>query len=133
MNRASRLRLARVILVVCLSVLGIAAYKVYSALYNHLLERSEALHLKVEEVRGTSPLELKITVDTNQGFTVIRRISVNRNGGEMTLLYHIGLSGDAPPAVFWGKPYTLTVADSVNEVRFGPRSETIWRRSNSAN
>jgi hypothetical protein len=133
MNKTSRFRLVvLIILVACLSALGMAAYKAYSAFYNHVLEKSEAWHLKVEEVRGNSPLELKITIDANQAWAVIRRISVNSNDGEMTLLYHIGLSGNAPPAVNWGKPYTLIVPESVTEVRFGPRSETIWRRTNSA-
>jgi hypothetical protein len=132
MNRTTRLRLAIIFFIGCMPCIGIAAYKAYAALFDHVVEKSEAWHLRVEEVKGTSPLELKITIDPNQGWAVIRRVSVKSHGSELTLLYHVGLSGKAPPAVIWGKPYTLTVPDSVSEVRFGHRSETIWVRSNPA-
>jgi hypothetical protein len=132
MNRTTRFSLVIFVFVGCVSCIGLAAYKAYEALFDRILEKSEAWHLNVEEVQGTSPLELTITIDPNQGWAVVRRISIKRDGSELTLLYHLGLSGKARPAVIWGKPYTLTVPDSVTEVRFGRPSETIWLRSGSA-
>lgn len=131
MNRATRSRFPLLLFVLGMPSIGIAAYGAYVALFDHILEKSEAWHLKVEEVKGTSP-QLKITIDPTEGWAVVRRVSVERNGSEMTILYHLGLSGKAPPAVIWGKPYTLTLPDSVTEVRFGRRSETIWVRRNPA-
>jgi len=39
--------------------LSVAGYKAYAAHYNRILEQSEAWHLRVEEVNGTSPLQVK--------------------------------------------------------------------------
>ena len=116
-----------------LSALGIAVYEAYSVFYNHILELSETWHLKVEEVSGTSPVQLRITTGTIQSAPIIRSVSIVKHGGEMTVLYHLAIAGLAKPTLNWGDAYTFTVPDSVNEVRFGRRAEIIWRRSNSNN
>lgn len=123
-------RFVLVLLVACLFALGMAAFKAYTILYNHILERSEAWHLRVEEVSRTFPLQLRITTDTIQSAPVIRSVTVKRHGSEMTVLYHLAVAGLAKPALNWGEAYVLIVPDSVSEVRFGRRSEIIWRRSN---
>jgi len=132
-NLTARFRLVLAILVVSLSALSIAGYKAYAALYNRTLERSEAWHLKVEEVSGTSPLQLRITTDTMQSAPVIRKVTIRRHDAEMAVQYHLALAGLAKPTVNWGEAYTLTIPDSVNEVRFGHHADVIWRRSKPTN
>jgi hypothetical protein len=132
-KKTTRFRLALVLLIVFLSALGIAAHMAYTAFYNRILERSEAWRLRFEEVSGTSPLQLKITTDTTQSAPVIRSVTVRRHDKEMTVLYHLALAGLAKPTLNWGEAYSLTVPDSVSEVRFGSHSEVIWHRSASTN
>jgi hypothetical protein len=133
MNSAARFRLVLTITVVSLSGLTIAGYKAYAGFYNQILERSEAWHLRVEEVSGTSPLQLRITTDTMQSAPVIRKVTIRRHDSEMTVQYHLALAGLAKPTLNWGEAYTLTIPDSVNEVRFGHHAEVIWRRSKRIN
>jgi hypothetical protein len=132
-NSSARSRLILAVLVVFFSALSIAGYKAYAAFYNRPLERSEAWHLTVEEVSGTSPLQLRITTDTMQSAPVIRRVTIRRRDTEMTVQYHLALAGLAKPTLNWGEAYKLTIPDSVNEVRFGHHGEVIWRRSKPTN
>jgi hypothetical protein len=112
----------------CVAVLGAATWAAYSSLYDRVLKRSEAWHLRVEQESQTHPLQLRITVDPNQGYMVIRQVTTRINGGDLNVLYHLALAGLAKPKPDWGKSYTVTVPDSVSSVSFGPESETIWRR-----
>lgn len=133
MDKAARFRLVFAIFVVFLCALSIAGYKAYATFYNQILERPDAWHLRVEEIRGTSPLQLRITTDTTQSAPVIRKVTIRKHDREMTVLYHLASAGLAKPTLNWGEAYTLTVPDSVNEVRFGRHADVIWRRSNPAN
>ena len=110
------------------SIIGLAAYNAYSAFYNHIMEKSEAWHLKVEEVNGTHPLQLRIMIDPLGSAPIIRGVSVKTHGAEMTIMYHLALSGLAKPNLTWGEVYVLTVPDSVKDVRFGRSNELIWQR-----
>jgi hypothetical protein len=130
-NQTARSRLSIGIPVVVLCALSLAGYKAYTTLYDQILERSGTWHLKVEEINGTSPLQLRVTTDTMGSAPVIRKVTTRRHNGEITILYHLALAGLAKPALYWGKAYTLTVPDSVNEVRFGRQEIVIWRRSGS--
>ena len=132
-NKTTGFRIAVVTLVVFLIAIGIAGYKTYSVFYNQILELSEAAHLRVEEVSGTSPLRLKITTETIQSAPIIRSVTIERHDREMTVLYHLAISGLAKPTLNWGEAYSFTVPDSVNEVRFGRQGAIIWRRSKSGN
>lgn len=131
MNKTARSRLSIGILGAVLCALSLAAYKAYTTLYDQILERSGTWHLKVEEVDGASPLQLRITTDTMESAPVIRKVTTRTHNGETTILYHLALAGLAKPALYWGKAYILTVPDSVNEVRFGRQETIIWRRSGS--
>lgn len=127
MRKNARNRL--VLLLTCLVFLGVASWAAYTTLYDRVMKRSEAWHLTVEEEPQTSPLRLKITVDPNQGFLVIRQVTTRTNGTDLNVLYHLAFSGLAKPGLYWGKAFTVTVPDSVTSVSFGPTSETIWQRS----
>jgi hypothetical protein len=129
-KRRAKVKTVAVILAI-LSIVGIATYKVYSALYNHIMEKSEALHLRVEETSGTHPLQLRITTDPLGSAPIIRSVSVKTHGTEITILYHLALAGLAKPALSWGQVYALTIPDSVKEVRFGRCKEVIWQRRNT--
>ena len=128
-----RIRIIVFFVAVFLSLLGFAGYKAYAVFYNQILEQSETWHFEVEEVSSTSPLRLRITTGTIQSAPIIRNVTIEKHGGEMTVLYHLAIAGLAKPILNWGAPYTFTVPDSVNEVRFGRRAEIIWRRSKSKN
>ena len=128
MTRDTRLRFV-LLLLTCSAILGAGGWAVYSALYDRVLKRSDAWHLTVEEEPQASPLQLRITVDANQGFLVIREVTTRTKGSDLNVLYHLALSELAKPGQYWGKAFTLTVPDSVTSVSFGPASETIWRRS----
>jgi hypothetical protein len=132
-NKADRSRLVLGLLVVFLAALSVAGYKAYTAFYNQILERSETWHFRVEEVSGTSPLQLRITTDPLESAPVIRKVTIRGHNKEITVLYHLALAGLAKPTLNWGEAYSLTVPDSVNEVRFGRRAEIIWRRSSPTN
>ena len=133
MSSAARFRLVLAFVVLSLSALSVAGYKAYAAHYNRILEQSEAWHLRVEEVNGTSPLQLRITTDTLQSAPVIREVTIRRHDPEMTVQYHLALAGLAKPTLNWGEAYTLTVPNSMNEIRFGQHADVIWRRSKPTN
>jgi hypothetical protein len=128
-NKPNRFRFLLAILIVFFGTLSIAAFKAYNVFYDQILEQSETWHLRVEEVSGTSPLQIRITTDPYQSAAVIRRVTISRRDDELTVLYHLAIAVLAKPSLNWGKPYTLTVPNSVSEVRFGHRAEVIWRRS----
>jgi hypothetical protein len=127
MTKNTRLHIV-LLLLICAAILGAASWAAHSALYDRVLKRSEAWHLKVEEVPLTHPQQLRITVDPDQGFMVIREVTTRTNGRDLNILYHLALSGLAKPRLIWGKALTVTVPDSVTSVSFGPASDMIWRR-----
>ncbi len=128
---AKGFRFRVVLILACLMVHCAASYEACAILYDRVMKRSEAWHLKVEEVPSTHPLQLRITMDADQGFMVIRSVTTRTRGRELNVQYHLALSGLAEPRQYWGKAYTLTVPDSVVTVSFGPTLETIWKRTNS--
>jgi hypothetical protein len=125
----AKYRLQAVIFIICIATLVAVTWATYAELYNRVLNRSEAWHLRVEEVPETHPQQLRITVDPDQGFMVIREVTTRTRRTDMNVLYHLALSGLAKEEQIWGKPFTLTVPDSVKSVSFGPAYDTIWRRT----
>jgi hypothetical protein len=107
--------------------IGVIAYAAWSALYDHIMTMGEVQHMKVEEMSGTHPLQLKITFQTGDSALVTRTVTAKQRGQSVTILYHLALTGLVKPEFGWHEPYLLTVPDSVNEVRFGD-SQVIWRR-----
>lgn len=128
MNKARRFRLVPILFVAFLGALGVAGYKAYTVFYDQILELPQTWHLKVEEMRGTSDLQLEITTGTTQSAPVIRKVTIQRHDREITILYHLAISGLAKPTLNWGEPYRFTVPDSVDEVRFGKNATVIWHR-----
>ena len=126
MTKHTRSRAA--LLLICAAFIGGASWAVYATLYDNVMKRSDAWHLKVEEVSQTHPLQLRITMDANQGYMVIRKVTIRTSKTDLNVLYHLALAGLAKPRQYWGKAYTLTVPDSATSVSFGPAFETIWRR-----
>lgn len=125
MKRRSRLLIGLLILS---SAIGVTGYRAYSTLYDYIMDRAEAVQLRIEEVSGTHPLQLRVTVGPNQGYLIIRNVTTTTRGANLTIFYHLALVGLAKPVQVWGKPYTLTVPDSVTEVAFGKASDTVWKR-----
>ena len=129
MTKTKRFRFVLSILIVFLGALGLATLKAYNVFYDQILERSDTWHLRVEEVSGTSPLQIRITTDSYQSAPVIRKVTTRSQDHELTVFYHLAIAGLAKPSLNWGEAYTLTVPNSVDEVRFGHRAELIWSRS----
>ena len=74
--------------------IGGAAYVVWAALYDHIMTMSEVRHIDVEEVVGTHPLQLKVTVETVESAPVIRTVTTKRLGSpwpSSTILHFPGL------------------------------------------
>lgn len=111
-----------------LAAIGIGAYYAYATFYNQILEESALTQVKVDELNGTHPLQLKITIKTVNSAQDIRTVTTKRHGRSVNVRYHLALAGLAKPQLGWHEPYLLTVPDSVNEVRFGRGSHVIWRR-----
>lgn len=132
MIKTTGFRIAVVAIAVFLSALGIAAYKAYAIFYNQILEPSQTWHLRVDEISGTSPLQIRITTDPYLSGEVVRKVTISRRGDGLTVLYHLAIAGLAKPGLNWGEAYTLTVPDSVNKVRFGHDGKIIWHRSRPA-
>ncbi len=125
---ANHTRLRAALLLICAAFIGAASWAIYAVLYDHVMKRSDAWHLKVEQVPLTRPLQLRNTMDANQGFMVIRKVTTRTKENDLNVQYHLALAGLAKPGPHWGKAFTLTVPDSVTSVSFGPASDTIWRR-----
>ena len=112
-----------------LAVGGCAAvYMLYEGLYNEILEPRDLYHLNIEELRGTHPTILNISMQPLSSAAVLRTITTKKKGQTLIVLAHIGLSGFVKPNSNWDKNFELTVPDSVNEVRFGHSSTPIWKR-----
>lgn len=109
-------------------MIGIAAYYAYETFYNQILEQSAITRVKVEELNGTHPLQLKITIQSLNSAQDIRTVTTKRQGKLVSVRYHLALAGLVKPQIGWHEPYLLAVPDSVNEVRFGRDSQVIWRR-----
>jgi len=111
-----------------LACVGIAAHATYGALYNRVLDKPDLSHVGVEEIPGTNPVQLKITVKAVNDWQEIRAVTATRSGDAMTVLYHLSLASLAKPGIAWHDPYLLTVPDTVDEVRFGHHQAVIWQR-----
>jgi hypothetical protein len=115
-----------------LAVVGcVAAYKLYDGLYNEILEPRDVHHLDVEEVPGTHPTVLDISIQPLSSAAVLRSITTKKRGQTLIVLAHAGLSGFVKPNSNWDKNFELTVPDSVNEVRFGRSKTLIWKRESA--
>jgi hypothetical protein len=112
-----------------LAIASIAAYGIHAAVYHHVMEQSEASRLTVQEMPGSNPLNLKITVQNTDDAENIRSVTTKRQGATVTILYHLSRAGLTQPGASWQEPYLLAVPDSVNEVRFGRNSSVIWQRT----
>jgi hypothetical protein len=108
--------------------IGGVAYAVWTSIYNEIMTSSEAMHINVEEMSGTDPLQLKIKVVPKGSAPVIRTVTTKRHGQSVTVLYHLAISGLVKPRLGWQDSYLMTVPDSVREVRFGRDSAVIWQR-----
>jgi hypothetical protein len=126
MTKRSRFVLG--ILLGLLAGIGIAASYAYATFYNQILEESATTRVKVEELNGTHPLQLRITIQSLNSAQDIRTVTTKSQGKSVSVRYHLALAGLVKPQLGWHEPYLLTVPDSVNEVRFGRDSQVIWRR-----
>lgn len=113
-------------LAIGLGAVGIAVWTIF---YNHIMESSEVVHIDVHEIAGTHPLQLNIAVQCLDSALVVRTVSIRRREQSVAVFYHLAVSGLVKPSLYDSEPYRLTVSDSVQEVRFGPNSEVIWRRT----
>jgi len=123
-----RSRLLLCVLFGFLAAIGIAAYYAYAAFYNQILEESAITRVRVEELNGTHPLQLRITIESLNSAQDIRAVTTKTQMGSVSVQYHLALAGLVKPQLGWHEPYLLTVPDSVNEVSFGRNSQVIWRR-----
>ena len=126
MTKRSRFLLG--ILFGLVAAIGIAAYYAYATFCNQILEKSAMTRVTVEELNGTHPLQLKITIQSLNSGQDIRTVTTKRQGKSVSVRYHLALAGLVKPQLGWHEPYFLTVPDSVDEVRFGRGSQVIWRR-----
>lgn len=126
MTKRSRFRLG--ILFGFLAAIGIAASYAYATFYDQILEESSLTRVKVEELNGTHPLQLRITVQSLNSAQDIRAVTTKRQGESVGVRYHLALAGLVKPQLGWHEPYSLTIPDSVSEVRFGRDSQVVWRR-----
>jgi hypothetical protein len=109
-------------------IFGALAYFVWVTFYDHILPMSAVRHISAEEISGTHPLQLKISVNAIDSAHDIRTVTVKRSGQSLTVLYHLSLSGLVKPDLDWREPYLLTIPETVREVRFGRDSNVIWQR-----
>ena len=126
MTKRSRLLLG--LLIGFLAAAGIAAYFAYETFYNQTLEESALTQVRVEELNETDPVQLRIIVKSLNSSQDIRKVTASTQGRSISIQYHLALAGLTKSKLGWHEPYLLTVPDSVNEVRFGRRSQLIWRR-----
>lgn len=123
---------ARNLVLILLSLIAIgsctAAYKLYEGLYDQILEPQDIFHLNVEELRGTHPTILHISMEPLSSAAVLRTITTRKKGQTLILLAHSGISGFVKPNSNWGRNFEFTIPDSVNEVRFGHSKTLIWKR-----
>ena len=126
MTKRSRLLLG--VLIGFLAAAGIAAYFAYETFYNQILEESALTQVRVEELNDAHPVQLRIIVKSMNSSQDIRKVTASTYGRSIRVQYHLALAGLTNSKLGWHEPYLLTVPDSVNEVRFGRRSQLIWRR-----
>ena len=110
-----------------LAAIAIAAYYAYATFYNQILEESAMTRVNVEELDGTHPLQLRVTIQSFNSAQDIRTVTAKRQRKSVSVRYHLALAGLVKPQLGWHEPYLLTVPDSVNEFRFGRDSQVIWR------
>ncbi len=118
-------------LFVLLAVVGCTAmYRLYNALFDSILERSDVIFIKVEEVQGVHPTRLRIYGATSSSAISVRKIKTKTEESVIVVLVHAGLAKQGESGTF---QYELSVPDSVNEVQFGHRSTMIWKRGSGQN
>jgi hypothetical protein len=109
----------------------LVAFKLYEGLYNEILEPRDVRQLNVEEVPGTHPTILNISIQPFSSAAVLRAITTKQRGQVLIVLAHAGMSGFVKPNSNWGKNFELTVPDSFNEVQFGHSKMLIWKRGSA--
>lgn len=128
-------RRAKILLSVLLSAavcIGITVYAVWTSFFDHTMRMAEVQRVGVEEVPETHPLQLRVRVVPLGSAPVIRKVTFKRQGGSITVTYHLAIATLVKPSQNWHEPYLLMVPDSVNEVRFGSDDRVIWRRGAAA-
>jgi hypothetical protein len=112
-----------------IALIGIAAHAAYATLYNRVLDKPDLSHVSVEEVAGSQPVQLRITVKAVNDWQDIRAVTTKTQDSAVTVVYHLSLPSLAKPGVSWHEPYVLSIPDTVDEVRFGHRNAVIWQRT----
>ena len=111
-------------------VASVSMYWLYGEIYNRTIDWNEVWHLKVEELPGAYPTELRISGPLLSSSEFVRTTTEKRIGPTIVVSAHLALCGlgFAQPKNGWKVDYEMSVPDSVNEVQSGRRSTVIWRR-----
>jgi hypothetical protein len=91
-------------------------------------DAKDVQYLKVEELPGTRPIELKISGHPFYSGMVVRSITTEKDGPMIIVSVHLATIGLVKPKTSGTFEYDLTVPESVAEVRFGHSSTLIWKR-----
>jgi hypothetical protein len=117
-------------LLVLLAVGGCRA--LYNMFYNVILEAKDVQYLKVEELRATRPVKLKISGHPFYSGMVVRSITAKNDGPVIIVSVHLAAIGLVKPKTSGTFEYELTVPESITEVRFGRSPTPIWKRGTSS-
>jgi hypothetical protein len=122
-------RILIVFSVTAVVVLCVFSYRAYHELYNVTLESDLISDFKVEQLRDTSPITLKMSGQPMYSGMIVRKVTTKTRGRVMVVTAHLALVGLARPITPGQFQYQLTVPESVDEIRFGTQGTPVWKRN----
>jgi hypothetical protein len=97
--------------------------------FDRILEAKDVQFFKVEELRNTQPVKLRISGLAFNSAMSVRETTTKTDGSVIVVQVHLAPSKPGTSGSF---EYELTIPDSVNEVRFGQDAAPVWKRSTSS-
>jgi len=93
-----------------------------------ILEHEDVLQFKVQPLPDQVPKQIKVSGLSGHSALSVSKITTEMNGSVLIIYVHLTLA-----AISGGTSgrfeYELTIPESINEIQFGKKKVSIWKRT----
>lgn len=96
-----------------------------------ILEHKDTLQFKVQQLPDQVPLKIKVSGLSGHSALSVSKITTEINGSVLIIYVHLTLatiSGETSGRF----DYELIIPDSINEIKFGKKKVSIWKRNKTS-